>query len=62
MVREGAIRGGKRLGSGRKPIPDSEKKRNITFSLPQDVIRWIREQENQSETVERAIRAMMNKE
>lgn len=48
--------GGKRKGAGRKPTGESAKV-SVSFRLANDVVKTIRNQPNQAEFVENAIRA-----
>lgn len=45
--------GGKRQGAGRKPKPD--KKIKYATKLRPDQIAWLRQQQNQAETIETAL-------
>ena len=49
------MRGGKRLGAGRKPSPDNLKKNRITLRFSQYVIDWLKKHGNQSRTTEKAL-------
>lgn len=48
--------GGKREGSGAKPLPPGEKKLQYATKLPQDVIAYLRSRENAAVTIERTLR------
>jgi len=48
-------RGGVRTGSGRHPVPDSEKKTTYTTKLRPDQIEWLRSQYKAAAILERLI-------
>lgn len=47
-------RGGKRVGSGRKKIPD--KKIAMTFKLSPEIVEILREQDNMTEFIEESVK------
>ena len=49
--------GGARKNSGRKPLPEREKRVLVAVRLPPDVVAWLRSQpESQSALIERLVR------
>ena len=48
--------GGKRLGAGRKELPDGQKKQPKTYSLAPDVIEFLDTHRPASQTIEKAVR------
>ena len=54
-------RGGKRLGAGRKELPNGQKKQPKTYSLAPDVIEFLDTHRPASQTIEKAVREYANK-
>jgi hypothetical protein len=48
-------RGGARQGSGRKPLPDEQKKQTYSTKLRPDQIEWLRSQKKAASILERLI-------
>lgn len=48
-------RGGSRTGSGRKPVPETDKKQNYTTKLRPDQISWLRSQKKAAAILEKLI-------